>query len=94
VKRTVLERIQDIRDQINHILEVTKDISKDSFSEDIVLQTAIIRWLEVIGEATKHVPMDIREKYNEIPWKKMAGMRDVAIHDYADLNILRIWKTV
>ncbi|PIZ64233.1 hypothetical protein CO051_04350 [Candidatus Roizmanbacteria bacterium CG_4_9_14_0_2_um_filter_39_13] len=65
MRRTAPERIQDIQDQINHILE-----------------------------ATKYVPMDIREKYSEIPWKKMAGMRDVAIHDYADLNILRVWKTI
>ena len=54
----------------------------------------MIRWLKIIGEATKYVPTSLKEQYPNIPWRQMAGMRDVAIHDYADLKIERIFNTI
>jgi len=55
---------------------------------------AVIRALEIIGEATKHIPEDIRENNPLIPWKDMAGMRDVLIHDYVGVDIKTVWLTI
>jgi uncharacterized protein with HEPN domain len=94
MKRDYKLRIQDILDCMNMIESYIKGKSEDDFYEDFQLQDSIMRRLEIIGEATKHVPTVVREKYPEIPWKKMAGMRDVAIHDYGDIVTERIWSTV
>lgn len=87
-------RIQDIVDAVEHITVTTRGKTEDEFCKNEVLQAAVIRWLEVIGEAAKYVPPKIKQKYPEIPWKVMAAMRDVAIHHYADLIPKEIWKTV
>lgn len=94
MKRSTLQRINDIRDQIDKILQATKNVEEKSFYEDFVLQAAIMRWLEIIGEAAKYVSPEIKEQYPEIPWKEMAGMRDVGIHDYSDIDYSQIWKTI
>ncbi len=85
---------------IEHIVNALKKISeyisgKDeaSFLKDSLIQDAVIRQFEVIGEATKRISKDFREKHDSIPWKDMAGMRDVLIHDYIDVDIFMVWKT-
>lgn len=88
------ERIIHIKECIENILKSTKDVSKESFEEDIVLQAAITRWIEIIGEAAKHIPDDIIVSHPGIPWKEMAGMRDIIVHDYDDVNIDEIWNVV
>jgi uncharacterized protein with HEPN domain len=55
---------------------------------------ALNRALEIIGEATKQIPAQIRDRYPEIPWKKMAGMRDKVIHEYFGVDLKRVWSTV
>ena len=50
--------------------------------------------LEVIGEAVKNIPDDFKEEYPDIPWKKIAGMRDILIHQYFGINLKRVWKTI
>jgi uncharacterized protein with HEPN domain len=55
---------------------------------------AVIRALEIIGDAVKHIPDSLRAEYPQIPWRAIAGMRDKLIHDYFGINILRIWNTV
>lgn len=52
------------------------------------------RWLEIIGEAAKYIPDDIKIKYSNIPWREMAGMRDIAAHDYDDINTEEIWNII
>ena len=94
MKRDYKLRIQDILECMDMIQSYIKGKSEDDFYEDFQLQDSVMRRLEIIGEATKHVPTAIREKYPAIPWKKMAGMRDVAIHDYGDIVAERIWSTV
>lgn len=94
MKREDNLRVADIVDAIDRIVKATKGKNRDEFCNDDVLQAAVIRWLEVIGEAAKHIPTQIKKEHPEIPWKEMAAMRDVAIHDYADLIPDEIWETV
>jgi len=62
-------------------------LSRDSFLKDETLKRAVVRSLEVIGEATKKIPTDFREQWNSVQWKNMAGMRDRLIHDYPGITI-------
>lgn len=94
MKRDSKERILDISFNIDQILKASKGKTLADFENDFVLVSAIIRWLEIIGEASKYIAKDIKDRYPQIPWKEMAGMRDVAIHDYADIKVDRIYNTV
>ncbi len=92
MKRDVRLYIQDILECIDKIEEYTKEITQDDFYKNILVQDAVLRRLEIIGEAVKNIPQEFRAKYPNIPWKKMAGMRDVLIHAYFGVNLKRVWK--
>jgi uncharacterized protein with HEPN domain len=78
-----IEYLKHIRDECLFVLSViNKDMTKDSFLGNETLKRAVVRSLEVIGEATKKIPADVKFKWNSIVWKNMAGMRDRLIHDY------------
>ncbi len=66
-------------------------MSYEDFLEDTKTQDAVVRNLEIIGEATKSLPLKFKESYQEIPWKSMAGMRDKLIHDYFGINTDIVW---
>jgi uncharacterized protein with HEPN domain len=90
-----LEYIKHIRDEIAFILSVIdEDLTKDAFLENETLKRAVIRSLEIIGEATKKIPVDFKLKWNSITWKNMAGMRDRLIHDYMGVNYTIVWDVV
>lgn len=61
------------------------------FLDDAVYNSAIVRFLEIIGEAVKHVPESVRSQYPDVAWKKIAGMRDKLIHDYTEVNLHYVW---
>lgn len=69
-------------------------MSKDAFLRDETLKRAVVRSLEIIGEATKKIPADFKYKWNSIQWKNMAGMRDRLIHDYMGVNYFIVWDVV
>lgn len=89
-----IESIRHIAEERSYIISVSNDLSIDVFLSDETLKRAIVRSLEIIGEATERVPTDFREKYSSIQWKSMAGMRDRLIHDYFGINYLIVWDVV
>ena len=83
----------NIKECIDRIESYTID-GKAVFLENTMIQDAVIRNFEIIGEATKRLPTEFREKYPDIPWQQMAGFRDVLIHDYLKVNLNRVWATI
>ena len=84
----------DIIESIEAIQKHVFDVSVEEFSTNITVQDAVIRRLEVIGEAVKHLPEELLIQYTAIPWKEIAGMRDVFIHEYFGVNMQRVWNVI
>lgn len=92
MKRDFRVYIEDILECISKIEEYIKGVSEEDFYKNTQIQDAVLRRLEIIGEAVKKIPEEVRSNYPEIPWKEMAGMRDVLIHEYFGINMKRTWK--
>jgi len=85
--------LESIRDCLERIAEYTEP-GEAAFLASRLIQDGVIRNLEVIGEATKNLSDDLRASNPSIPWRQIAGMRDVLIHDYLKVNLSRVWRTV
>lgn len=86
--------IGHILESIQLIEEYALHLTGEKFKKDRALQDAIIRRLEIIGEAVKNIPASFKSKHPDIPWKQMAGMRDVLIHEYFDIDLSLTWSVV
>lgn len=86
--------ITHIIESIDLIEEYARDISTKEFHANRAIQDAIIRRLEIIGEAVKNIPITFKNIHANIPWKQMAGMRDVLIHEYFDIDLSLTWAVV
>ncbi len=89
-----IEYLKHIHDECLYILGVSTTLSKDDFIDNETLKRAIVRSLEIIGEATKRIPADYKIKWNLIEWKNMAGMRDRLIHEYMGINYSIVWDVI
>lgn len=86
--------LQDILNSISEIEEFTTGMDLECFKKDRKTVNAVVRSLEVMGEAAKRIPEGIRKKYPTIPWKRMAGMRDKLIHEYSGVDLDIVWEVV
>jgi uncharacterized protein with HEPN domain len=89
-----IDYLKHIADECAYIISVSSNLSKDDLLNDETLKRAIVRSIEIIGEATKKVPADFKVKWNIIQWKNMAGMRNRLIHDYIGINYSIVWDVV
>lgn len=83
-----------IRDSINKIIDYTSNINFEDFENETIIQDALIRQFEIIGEASSKLTKDFRDKHNNIPWNRIIGMRNKLIHDYFGVEIKKLWDTV
>lgn len=86
--------LRHILDECSYILSISEHLSFEDFLEDETLKRAVVRSLEIVGEATKKIPADFKETWNTIQWKNMAGMRDRLIHDYMGVNYSIVWDVM
>ena len=86
--------LKDINESIESIENFIEEMTQEQFEDDDKTSSAVIRKLEIIGEASKYIPKVIRNKYTEIPWKEMAGMRDKLIHAYSKVDFKLVWMTI
>lgn len=86
--------LNDIFNSICEIEEFVKGMTFNEFVIDRKTRNAVIRSIEVMGEAAKNIPESFRKKYPNVPWKKMAGMRDKLIHEYFGVDLEIVWQMI
>ncbi|MBO3840420.1 MAG: DUF86 domain-containing protein [Candidatus Brockarchaeota archaeon] len=94
MKREFLDYVEDIIEAMNDAMGFVEGISYDEFVSDKKTIYAVLRAVEIIGEAVKKIPDYVRKSYPDIPWREMSGMRDKLIHEYFGVDLQRVWRTV
>ena len=93
-KREYVGYLRDILDTAQKARRFVEGVDFDSFVANDEKVFAVMQALQIIGEAAKKVPKSARERYTDVPWRDVAGMRDKLIHDYFSVNLRRLWQTV
>ena len=86
--------LANILESIDEIESYTQDATEKDFLQSHIMQDAVMRRLEIIGEAVRNIPMSFRNQHENIPWKKIAGIRDILIHEYFSVDIGLVWEIV
>mgnify|MGYP000539451238 CR=1 FL=1 len=94
MKRTYKDYVLDILSSIQEIRDFVGEMGFEDFVNDKKTVNAVIRSLEVMGEAAKKISPEIKEKHAEIPWKYIAGMRDKLVHEYHGVDLEIVWEVV
>ena len=92
-KREFRDSLIDVWKEIEHIDRFSASLDYEGLMEDEKSLYAIVRCFEIIGEAVKNIPEEVKEKYCQIPWKDIAGMRDKLIHEYFGIDYEILWET-
>jgi uncharacterized protein with HEPN domain len=93
-ERTILDYLEDIEGAIADIRSFIQGMSIDGFMADKKTVNAVVRSLEIIGEATGKIPPNVRERYRDVPWEEMIGMRNRLIHEYFGVDLDIVWHTI
>ena len=86
--------LEDILESIERIEKSVKNVTKETFKKDLDIQDAVLRRLEIIGEAANNIPIEIKNKYSSIEWKKIIGFRIIVSHAYFKINLDIIWDII
>jgi hypothetical protein len=93
-RKSMLLFINDVLDSIEKIEKYCQDVTYDQFIADEKTRDAVLRNLEIIGEAVKNIPDSIKERFTEIAWKSITGMRNKLIHEYFGVSFSVVWETI
>ena len=91
MSRSEIEYLRHIQDEARYLVEASREVSWNEFSDGETLKRAFVRSIEVIGEATKNLSTEFREQHPDIEWRAMAGMRDQLIHGYFGVDYEIVW---
>ena len=94
MKREYTLYLKDMLENIEKVNYFIENLTYEDFKADERTNFAVIRCLEIVGEASKSIPKEIKSKYNDIPWKDIAGLRDKIVHGYSEINLFRVWLVV
>ena len=94
MSRSVRDYLKHIRDEIIYLEAESKGLDKSTFLNDETRKRAFVRSIEIIGEATKQIPDDLRDAYPQIQWRAVAGMRDQLIHGYFGIDYDIVWDVL
>ena len=92
-KPTNLERLKHIANSIEKIFSYTNDLNLQTFLENEMIQDAVMKNFEVIGEAAYHITSELKNNYQNIEWRKIQGLRHILVHDYYQINPIILWNT-
>ncbi len=93
-KRDYRLYLRDIVEHARKIMRYVHGKTYEQFTQDDMLIDAVVRNLEVIGEAVKHIPYSVRRKHPHVAWRKIAGLRDILIHDYTNVSLPILWDII
>lgn len=91
-KRADIDSLNDIKEAIRRINIYIENLSYEEFLKDLKTEDAVVRNLEIIGEAAKNISEELKREYSQIPWKDLAGVRDRLIHHYFGVNFDIVWN--